>query len=246
MKPHAGKWREVRDVLDQEISSGILQKGMRLPTEPALCARFDVGRHSVRRAISALAAKGKIRADQGRGTFVKDDKPLQYTISQRTRFHVNIESQGRTPHIESLHADIIRADAEKAALLDIAPMDEVAFVRQRSFADDLAISLATSFHPAQRFPDLLKLHQDGATDSAIYHHHGVADYLRLETIISARIATEEEARLLNLVPNQPVIIMEKRDIDMHKKPIGYSVSVWPAEHIRFSLETMSQNEVHQK
>ena len=63
-------WIMVRDGLAARIASGEWAPDDRLPTEPDLCRSFGVGRHSVRRAIHALAADGAVRAEQGRGTFV--------------------------------------------------------------------------------------------------------------------------------------------------------------------------------
>lgn len=52
------------------IRSGALDAGGRLPTERALCARFDISRRAVRRALDALEAEGLVWRRQGKGTFV--------------------------------------------------------------------------------------------------------------------------------------------------------------------------------
>ena len=52
------------------IRSGALDADGRLPTERALCARFDISRRAVRRALDALEAEGLVWRRQGKGTFV--------------------------------------------------------------------------------------------------------------------------------------------------------------------------------
>ena len=48
----------VVDRITNEIISGELQPGDRLPTEPELSAKYGVGRNSVREAIKQLQAFG--------------------------------------------------------------------------------------------------------------------------------------------------------------------------------------------
>ena len=57
--------KTVRDALEEDILSGALKPGDRLPTEPELSQRFAAGRHSVRRAVEALSIDGKPSVEQG-------------------------------------------------------------------------------------------------------------------------------------------------------------------------------------
>jgi GntR family phosphonate transport system transcriptional regulator len=61
-------WKIIRDRLSAEIADGRLATGEQLPTEAQLCRAFETGHHSVRRAVATLAAEGKLRVEQGRGT----------------------------------------------------------------------------------------------------------------------------------------------------------------------------------
>ena len=57
--------------LQQQIASGKLKKGDKLPSEPELMQQFGVGRSSIREAIRILANTGLVRVKQGLGTFVE-------------------------------------------------------------------------------------------------------------------------------------------------------------------------------
>jgi len=67
----SGVCDEVFSQLQQQISSGKLKKGDKLPSEPELMTQFGVGRSSVREAIRMLANTGLVRVQQGIGTFVE-------------------------------------------------------------------------------------------------------------------------------------------------------------------------------
>jgi DNA-binding FadR family transcriptional regulator len=67
----SGVCDEVVSKLQQQIASGKLKKGDRLPSEPELMLQFGVGRSSIREAIRILANTGLVRVQQGLGTFVE-------------------------------------------------------------------------------------------------------------------------------------------------------------------------------
>ena len=56
-------------VLD-EIESGNLSYGDRLPSEKDLMEKFQVSRQTIRRALEVLAEKGTVEGRRGSGTYV--------------------------------------------------------------------------------------------------------------------------------------------------------------------------------
>jgi DNA-binding FadR family transcriptional regulator len=68
-KGRRGDAGRLRLMLEKEIRSARWQKGERLPTERALCARYGVARNTLRRALQSLEEKKLIIRHVGRGTF---------------------------------------------------------------------------------------------------------------------------------------------------------------------------------
>lgn len=62
----------VASILSQEISSGRLKPGDRLPTEHQIAESLGISRNVVREAIAQLRADGLVRARQGAGAFVME------------------------------------------------------------------------------------------------------------------------------------------------------------------------------
>lgn len=69
-RPGLSLAQQLVERLVDEIRSGQLMPGMKLPSESALMARFAVSRTVVREAISKLQASGLVESHQGKGTFV--------------------------------------------------------------------------------------------------------------------------------------------------------------------------------
>src|SRR3546814_19263533 len=78
-------WRQIGELLADEIRNKLYAPGERLPPEPELAAKFSVNLHTIRRAMGELEQSGLVSIDQGRGTFVQEHATA-YAIGQRTRF----------------------------------------------------------------------------------------------------------------------------------------------------------------
>lgn len=70
--------------LKSDIASGKLKKGTKIPSEPELMERYEVGRSTIREAIKTLAISGILKVQQGSGTFVAS-KIKEETLAQRLR-----------------------------------------------------------------------------------------------------------------------------------------------------------------
>ncbi len=69
----------------EQMESGDLHPGDRLPTEMELCEQFDISRAPVRQALTELAREGMIYRRAGQGTFVA---PLvAESLNQKTTLH---------------------------------------------------------------------------------------------------------------------------------------------------------------
>ena len=237
MRSQGLTWAETRDRIDVEITSGRLAPDTRLPSEPELCVLYGTRRHSLRKALAALVADGKLRVEHGRGTFVERAPLLNYVIGSRTRFRENLMSQGLTASGETLAEMKTQASARVAAALQIE-VDAPVFARSwRGFANDLPISMGWGYHDAERFPDLQERRRTIGSITEIYRTYGITDYRRLRTTVFTRIASESEAGMLMLRAGQSVLVVQKIDAELGGRPIGFSEAVWAGDRVQFTFET---------
>jgi len=73
-------YAQLRDILEDRIISQKLKAGANLPSERELCEEFNVSKHTVIKALTDLVAKGLVRREQGKGTFVSGFTPKVGTI----------------------------------------------------------------------------------------------------------------------------------------------------------------------
>lgn len=227
-------WRQIADALRDEIASGVLAAGERMPTEAELALRFGVNRHTLRRALAALAADGLVRADQGRGTFVAD-RPLPYPIGRRTRFSAAVEAASRTPGRILLGAVIEPATPALSQRLRLSPGARLHRIETMSVVDGAPISVATGWLSADRFPDFPALIAGTGSYTAAFARAGIADYVRLETRIRAALADAEDALRLGLPAGAPVLVTESVDGDPAGEPLECGYTRFAADRIELTV-----------
>jgi GntR family transcriptional regulator, phosphonate transport system regulatory protein len=224
------RWRQIAESLAGEVSAGRFPGG-RLPTEPELAARFAVNRHTIRRAIAALAEQGLVRVEQGRGTFVADHL-IDYVLGRRTRFSANLESQGREPGHRLLSVSTEAADAAAARDLELRRGAKIVQIESLSQADGVVLSYGIHCFPAARFAALPAAFAETGSITAALARCGVADYTRKLTRLLARLPTEREARYLSQPASRPVLQSEAVNIDAAGVPIQRSSTVFAGDRVQ--------------
>jgi GntR family phosphonate transport system transcriptional regulator len=213
-------WRQIQQAIEAEIADGARPPGERLPTEADLAARFGVNRHTVRRAMEELEARGLVRIEQGRGSFVAEDV-LDYTLGPRTRFSEIIRKQNRAPEGRLLRVAEVPAEAVLAEALGIRRGRPLIQVERLGLADGRPVLIGTHHFPAARFARLPALLAADPSISAALAACGVPDYRRQVTRVTARLPTPEEAKLLQQARSRPVLVSEAVNTD----PAGVVVDV---------------------
>lgn len=229
------RWRDIRDTLQQEIRDGVLEPGVKLPTEPELAETFGAGRHSVRRAVLELAKEGLLSVEQGRGTFVQARPMIRYPIGRRTRLSHNMQAQGVALSGHVTGVERLPARARVANALGIELGAPVVATSRITLGDGVPVSLGTIYHDATRFPDFPERREKLNSTTAVYASYGIDDYLRSSTEIHSRPARAEEARALNQHPDMPVMVLRAVDVDLEHAPIAFSQVIWSAARVKFSI-----------
>lgn len=230
----AALWTAIRDTIDEDIARGHYRPGDRLPTEAQLSERFGVNRHTVRRALSALAEAGRVHSRRGAGVFVAL-RPTDYPIGRRVRFHQNLADSGHVPGKQVLHLATRAADPREAAELGLEPGTEVSVYEGLSFSDGQPIGLFRSVFPAARFPHLLDELRKSSSVTAAFAAHGLTDYTRAATRITAKLASPTQAHHLQIQPGAPILRAVSLNVDSDGVPVEYGRSWFAGDRVTLSL-----------
>lgn len=235
-------WRRISDSLASDIERRVLQGGDRLPTDIELGERFGCNKHTARRAIAHLEQAGLVRVEWGRGTFVVEGL-LEYRLGAQTRFTQNLLDQRRAPQRKVLRSEDISATESVARALRVAVDSPCKLLVLLGEADEVPLSLGLNYFPLRRLPDLPKAIEKlpkagrSASITELLRAAGVSSYKRSQTRIGARLPTNEEATLLRMPRQQPVLETESIDVDDDGHPVTYAKTCFRADRLQFIVPT---------
>ena len=231
-------YAQIANELRQNINQGVYQVGDKLPTENQLSERFRVNRHTVRRAIALLKSEGLLRVDQGRGTFVAG-MPIRYPIGKRVRYNAAMMAQGLETSFQLLRAVEIPANSSVADNLELSIGDPIAVIERLTFVDDQPISVATSHFPLHYFPNILSFQHKMWSISRLIREVYGRDHIRRSTRVSARVVRPQDARLLRLPLNHPILFAESINVDQDGLIVEYGVTRFRGDRMELIFENES-------
>ncbi|BAU72273.1 FadR/GntR family transcriptional regulator [Metapseudomonas furukawaii] len=183
-RKHRSLAQELVSELSQQIQSGVIKRGEKLPTESAIMEAQGVSRTVVREAISRLQAAGLVETRHGIGTFVLDTpSPMGFRIDPATivtlrdviailelRISLEVESAGlaaqrRSPEQlkairEALDVFLNAAHGTDAVGSDFQFHLQIALATGNRYFTDIMTHLGTSIIPRTRLNSARIAHAD--------------------------------------------------------------------------------------
>lgn len=226
-------WGQIAQALRADLRT--IPPGTQLPTEAQLAARFGANRHTVRRALAALAEEGLVHSRRGAGVFAAM-RPIDYPLTSRPRFHAALSATGRVPGRRILSTQTLPADSETAQILEMQPGTPVLRLEGLSLAEGTVIGHFRSVFALLRLPELADALTRTDSITAALAACGVADYARAWTRLSAVRADSLLAGHLKLTAGEPLLRSESLNIDPDDRPLEYAITHFAGSRITMSVK----------
>jgi GntR family transcriptional regulator len=255
------RYEAVASALREQIQSGKLPAGSRIPTEREIIETYSVSITVARAAIAQLRNEGLVVSHQGKGTFVQRPRqrvrrvPGERYRWEKARVLQTKEERLRTGAVEQdtgldfkdldFHAEYRTDTASKelAEAFDV-PVGTLLLhriYRTRFRFEDSPLSLIHSYlvyDLVKANPDLLTADNEpwpGGTNHQLFTVGIELD--RIVDDITARPPTREEAEILGLDPGISVIMLMKTSIDTKDRVVEVSHVVLPGDRAVLSYTT---------
>ena len=226
---------QIYESLKKDVANKIYKTGDKLPSENHLSKRFEVNRHTVRRALQILKNEGILFSKRGSGVIVQDSK-FKYKIGKRVRFSQNITNENYVPKTKIIRSEIRKATKIEADNLKINSKDEILLIETTGKINNIPTILTKRTIPNKRFPRFLEIFQKKLSVTHTLKLLGINDFVRLNTNIIAELADSIQANLLNCKINSPLLKTTYVNQDLNSIPIEYSQTWFVGERIQLTLE----------
>lgn len=217
------KAQSITDAIAARIASGQLPAGEWLPSERELSQQFDADRSTIRRALRMLSEQGLITHSKGVGAQVRSSTPVRRGDGDLTTqvgnwrgFHVSALRAGREPFTRTTVRDV-EADQNLARWLGV-PIGTVALERARvqGVVGDPPIQTATTWVVADIVERVPILRQVDTGPGGIYSRLAdIGIHVRFEETVTCRLPLASEREVLQIEPNQPVMVLWRRGYSQH-------------------------------
>lgn len=215
------------------IKSGKLKEGDKMPTEEEICELFGISRITVRRALEGLQQGGYIYKQQGKGSFVMTKK-TGFQLNHLKGFTDEMRALGKEPSSEVLSLEIMPPSEKAAEVLGIDITQKIYCLERLRLADGVPIAIERVHLPFYRFPTLKTLNLQESLYEILRYQFGCESYKGIEEI-RAGLASEEEARLLLIVPGSAVLHINRTTYEQEGMAYEYVESTYRGDQYQFTV-----------
>jgi GntR family transcriptional regulator len=223
--------RQIAAQLRAQIRRGDWAPGERLPSIPAIAQMYGVAKQTVQRTIDQLRVEGLLITKPGSGTYVRG-----------TKRRLNRLSRGRYGAHRGYHADLAARYRQYLAEVGRAPAPpEVADAFGVPDGTELVVRrhvVRTDDAPVEVGASWLRVSDAAGTSLDRHEAFGRPLYQEVEEVtgrryasardtITARQPSREEAEILQIRPDTPVLHLLHVAYDVEHRPIEVAQATWP-------------------
>ena len=198
---------QVRETLRDQIKTGALIPGQKLPSEDELAGQFGVSRMTVRRGVTDLTDEGLLYRRRGIGTFVTQFH-VERDHNKLTDFFETARAEGFETEVKLLGREVVPAKLMIANELALQENEPVIRIQTLRLANDLPVTIYDEYVPYKLRHELLTEDLQSRPAWQILEQSGLV-IKRAVQKIEARGADEEAARLLSIEVDSPILFKNR-------------------------------------
>lgn len=233
--PGVPRYLELAETLQHEIENETHAVGSRLPTEQALCDRFNVSRFTVREALRRLADKGMVVRRQGSGTHVASRNPVTRFVQELHSFDELLQYSLKT-RLKVIDAQDMTVDADIAGKLRCRPSEKWHKIETIRYLDAKSPVCWTDIYIHPEHQDIVN--QIGQDATPVFSLFEQMFGLRAESVtmeLFAGALSNRRAQALGAEPGSPSLVVVRRFQNAEGNAFEISISEHPAGRFTFSL-----------
>jgi GntR family transcriptional regulator len=218
---------QVRQGLLEDLMSGRLPPGAKLPNENEIGERFGVSRATVREAVLGLMEAGYLARRHGSGTYVTKAPRSRHALDSTVSYTEMIREAGHEPSVTVITRSVRAPDDREREVLDT---DQVLELERVRFADRRPVIYSRDRIAAAPVRDVF----DEAFDGSLYAvlHSVGHDVVRATAELLPTLADTKLSRLLEVRRGAPLLHINQTDYDAR----GHAVMLSLEWHVADAFE----------
>jgi GntR family transcriptional regulator len=232
MSTFVPRYYEIEQALRVRIAP--LEPDEPLPSDAQLCEEFGVSRMTARTAVQRLVQEGLVYRLPGRGTFVADYGAHRHA-AHLTSFTTEMRRHGRVPSSRLLERTQRAATPVESRRLRVEEGDEVVAVRRIRLADGEPVAIERAILRGDAAAPVLAADLESGSLHATLREAGLVPSSGRATI-GSEPAGEEDARLLSVREEWPLLVERRVILDQDGAPLETSETRYAAGRYALDVE----------
>jgi GntR family transcriptional regulator len=224
-------WIQAATLIRDQIDTGVLKAGGRLPPERELCQQLGISRVTLRKALNQLVDAGVLNASHGRGWYVAKGAAKPEWPNTLESFTETAARMGLKTQSEVLRAEAVPASFDEAEELSIVPGTDLFHLERVRLLNEVPIALDLTQIAISVLPEAGKIDFTRRSLFAVLAEAGI-EPIRADATIEARDADAAEARHLRIAEGKPLLIMRQVSFDAAGRPLFVSTIKYVGERYR--------------
>jgi len=218
---------QVRQGLHEDLMSGRLEPGAKLPNENEIGERFGVSRATVREAVLGLMEAGYLARRHGSGTYVTKAPRSRHALDSTVSYTEMIREAGHEPSVTVITKTVRAPDDREREILETEQVLELERVR---FADRRPVIYSRDRIAAAPVRDV----PDEAFDGSLYAvlHSAGHEVVRAAAELLPTLADTKLSKLLEVKRGAPLLHIDQTDYDAR----GHAVMLSLEWHVADAFE----------
>ncbi len=234
---HVPLYIQLKEEIKDKIKSSTWQVDSQIPTEKSLMEEYNVGRATVREALSHLVNEGYLYKRQGVGTFVAGrQSSLGYEpLISLTYF---LRARGVSPRNKVVENSIVVPDKALLSSMKWKKSRACFYLKRIRYAETMPLAIENSYFD-QEFQRVAAEQDLTSSLAKIILEELKLNVKKVEQVVINRYPTEEEAVILNLDLNSAVMQLERWIyIEDRKEPFYYLHFIIPGSIYNMTMEDL--------
>jgi GntR family transcriptional regulator len=227
-------YKQIADSISKAIDIGLLKYNDRLPTEKEVCEAFSISNTAVRMAYDKLIKEERIKRIKGKGTFVTNRK--NYKTPLHAYYELEIaDSNSKNYQYKVILLNRLIKDVSVFRSLKLKPSDKCYEIDSVIKRDNNPVMLEKVYFPKRFFSNFRNIHEK---------YRGLFDFIEkvngytikhFHSTFSAINASNSEALLLNIEPDDAICFVRTMIVDEKDEVIAYVCSYFPGSFTDFEV-----------
>lgn len=221
----------------QSIRQGQYKEHDRFPSENELAMYYNVPRINVRKAFLKLEDMGYVYSKQGKGRFLKPEKPqIELHLTGSSSFSEKMRKAGHDLETQNLDVLKVPYDPKLYANLQVEKDEEVFMISRLHLIDLQPIALHISYVAKSVFPQIERDGNKIQSMFSYYADHGFTDFSSDKSYVSISFPTSVECSLFDCAPLVPLLVVESDCVETNQnRVLEYTKIIYRSDYFSYVI-----------